>query len=449
MVFELHDYQQSLVDKTREAYRQGYKSPCVVAPCGAGKSVIISDIARMTTNNKKRVLFLVHRKELIDQIRGTFIKNEVDLDYVHFGMVQTVVRNLEKMPKPDLIITDENHHALAKTYRTIYDYYHDVLKLGFTATPIRLNGSGLGDVNDLLIEEVDAKYLIKNGFLAPYKYYAPTLVDPFELKLNSMREFSNSSINNAIAADKKKIYGDVIKHYKQLADGEQAIAYCHSIESSIDTQNAFLESGIKAQHIDAKTPKKERDEIIQAFRDREIQVLCNVDLIGEGFDVPDCSTVIMLRPTKSLSLYIQQSMRGMRYRPNKTSIIIDHVGNVHEHGLPDMTREWSLEGKKKTAMELTVKIKECMNCFAVYPAESDKCTECGFTPPVEERETEYEHDTDTELKELTEEDKQTIELNFKTPEECSSFAELAALGKSLGYKPGWSYHQARLRGFIK
>ena len=142
-------------------------------------------------------------------------------------------------------------------------------------------------------------------------------------------------------------------------------------------------------------------------------------------------------------------MRGMRYRPNKTSIIIDHVGNVHEHGLPDMTRDWSLEGKKKTAMELTVKIKECMNCFAVYPAESDKCTECGFIPPVEERETEYEHDTDTKLKELTEEDKQTIELYFKTPEECNSFSELAALGKSFGYKPGWAWHQAKIRGFIR
>src|SRR5690606_14179930 len=128
--------------------------------CGAGKSVIISEITRLTTKNKKHVLFLVHRKELIDQIQNTFKRNEVNMDLVQFGMVQTVVRRLDSIPKPDLIITDENHHALAKTYRKIYDYFSDVLRLGFTATPIRLDGSGLGDVNDILIEEVDAQWLI-------------------------------------------------------------------------------------------------------------------------------------------------------------------------------------------------------------------------------------------------------------------------------------------------
>ena len=163
MTFTLHDYQQRLVDKTRQAYMQGYKAPCVVAPCGAGKSVIISEIARMTTNKGNRVLFLVHRRELIEQIKNTFKKNEVNLDLVQFGMVQTVVRRLDKTPKPALIITDENHHALAKSYRKIYDHFSDVLRLGFTATPIRLNGYGLGDVNDILIEEVDAKWLIENN----------------------------------------------------------------------------------------------------------------------------------------------------------------------------------------------------------------------------------------------------------------------------------------------
>src|SRR5690625_2491972 len=113
-MFKLHNYQQTLVDKTRQSYINGYKSPCVVAPCGSGKSVIISDIARMTTSNKKHVLFLVHRRELIDQIKETFIKNSVDLDYVEFGMVQTIVRRLAKTTKPDLIIVDENHHSLAK-----------------------------------------------------------------------------------------------------------------------------------------------------------------------------------------------------------------------------------------------------------------------------------------------------------------------------------------------
>lgn len=258
------------------------------------------------------------------------------MDLVQFGMVQTVVRRLEKTPKPSLIITDESHHGLAASYRKIYDYFADVLRLSFTATPIRLNGSGLGDINDILIEEVDAEWLIENNFLSPYKYYAPKLIDTSLLKLNNLYEFSNSSIDKAM--ESKTIYGDVIKHYQELAFGEQAICYCHSIEASKFAKQEFLNHGIPAEHIDAKTPKNERDEIIQKFRDKQIQVLTNVDLIGEGFDVPDCSTVIMLRPTQSLSLYIQQSMRGMRYRPGKTSIIIDHVDNVRRFGLPDAKR---------------------------------------------------------------------------------------------------------------
>src|SRR5699024_10202816 len=229
MTFILHDYQQTLVNKTRQAYVNGYKSPCVVAPCGSGKSVVIADIARMTTLKGNKVLFLVHRKELIDQIKETFIKNNVNLDYVHFGMVQTIVRRLDKIQKPNLNIDDENHHSLAKSYKKIFDYFNDAPLLGFTATPIRLNGSGLGDVNDILIEEVDAKWLIENNYLSPYKYYAPKLIDTESLKLNSMREFSSTSIDRAM--NENKIYGDVIDHYKQLANGEQAIAYCHSIES--------------------------------------------------------------------------------------------------------------------------------------------------------------------------------------------------------------------------
>ncbi|PFV28724.1 helicase, partial [Bacillus cereus] len=223
-MFQLHEYQRKLVERVRQAYAEGFTSPCVVAPCGAGKSVIISDIARMTTSNGKQVLFLVHRKELIDQIRNTFIKNEVNMDFVEFGMVQTVVRRLDKIVKPSFIITDESHHGLAASYRKIYDYFHDVLRLSFTATPIRLNGSGLGDINDILIEEVDAEWLIQNGFLAPYKYYAPKLIDTSLLKLNNLREFSCSSIDKAM--ESKTIYGDVVEHYLTLALGEQAICYC-------------------------------------------------------------------------------------------------------------------------------------------------------------------------------------------------------------------------------
>lgn len=442
MPIKLHDYQQNLVNKARQAYKDGYKAPCIVAPCGAGKSVMISEIARMTTDNKKRVLFLVHRKELIDQIRCTFKRNDVDLDLVEFGMVQTVVRRLDKTPKPHLIITDENHHALASSYRKIYDYFSDVLLLGFTATPIRLNGSGLGDVNDILIEEVDAEWLINNGFLAPYRYHSFKLIDSSYLKLNNMKEFTNKSVDEAIG---KVIFGDIVKHYQKLAEGEQAIAYCHSVEASKKVEETFNSFGIPTAHIDAKTPKDERDNLIAKFRSKEIRILTNVDLIGEGFDVPDCSTVIMLRPTQSLSLFIQQSMRGMRFKEGKTSTIIDHVGNVHIHGLPDTKRNWTLKGKQKAE----IKIKECEICYAVYLSDEKKCPVCGHEYIYEYEEIgskgEKEYDPNVELQEITKDD---FKFVVKDPEDCESMQELYDLAKQRGYKRGWAYHQGKRLGFI-
>lgn len=440
---KLYDYQQDLVDRTRQSYIDGFNAPCIVSGCGSGKSVMIAEVARMTAKNRKQVLFLVHRKELLDQIKGTFSKVGVDFRFVTFGMVMTVVNKLDKIPKPDLIITDENHHGLASSYKKIYEYFSDVKRLGFTATPIRLNGSGLGDVNDVLIEGPSVKWLIENNRLAPYEYYAPKLINTDILKKASTGDFTKKSMDNAI---EKRIYGDVVKHYKQLADNEQAIAYCHSIEASKHTADVFNQAGYKSAHIDAKTPKEERSKIIELFRRKEIKILCNVDLIGEGFDVPDCTTVIMLRPTKSLSLYIQQSMRGMRYQENKKSIIIDHVGNVATFGLPDMDREWSLSSKKKTNTDSDLALIECKECFMVFEKnESRECPHCGWVQPIEVRESELDVDEEAELVKVGE---SKIILDFKKPSDCKSMAELHEFAKSKGYKPGWVFHQAKILGFI-
>lgn len=390
-------------------------------------------------------MFLVHRRELVEQIRQTFIQNNVDIDLVHFGMVQTVVNRIKRddIETPSLIITDESHHALANSYRKIYDYFKDVPKIGFTATPVRLNGSGLGDVNDKIIEGPKVQWLIENKRLAPFKYYAPNDLDRSKLKMNSIREFSNASISNAM---ERKIYGNAVKHYEKLADGEQAIAYCHNIESSIRTAEEFNSHGIPAAHIDAKTPKAERDAIIDRFRRGEIKVLSNVEIIGEGFDVPDCSTVILLRPTKSLSLYIQMAMRGMRYRPNKTAIIIDHVNNVEEHGLPNYPHEWSLNVKKnKSTKENMVIVKTCKECLYTWEAKgnSNKCPNCGHIEEVETKEIDI--DETAELKELN----TAITLDFREPEDCKNMKELHELAKNKNYKSGWVYIQAKRMGWIR
>ena len=238
------------------------------------------------------------------------------------------------------------------------------------------------------------------------------------------------------------IYGDVINYYRQLSDGKQAICYCASIEHSKNMAEQFNAAGIKAAHIDGETPKQERNEIVSNFRAGIISILCNVDLISEGFDVPDCNTAILLRPTKSLTLYIQQSMRCMRYKPGKTAVIIDHVGNYARFGLPDMDREWNLTPKKpgKKKEESEINIRQCPKCFFTHEYAL-ACPKCGYVYPIKER-------TLDEIKTAHLEQIKGIVLDYTTPNECGTLTELQAYAKNHNFKPGWAWYQAKRRGIV-
>ncbi len=391
------------------------------------------------------MLFIVHRQELIDQIKRTFIGWGVDMDYCTVGMVQTLTRRVKTMQPPKLIITDENHHCLAASYRRIYGAFPDAYKVGVTATPIRLNGDGLGDVNDELIVGVTAQWLIDNKFLAPFDYYAPVISDITVGLHTRGGEYVQSEIESKLM--KSAIYGDVISNYHKLADGKKAICYCASIKHSRAVAEAFNAAGIPAAHLDGDTPKLERKEIVSDFRSGEIRVICNMDLISEGFDVPDCDCAILLRPTKSYTLHIQQSMRCMRYLPDKHAIIIDHVGNYARHGLPDAPREWTLDKKDKKTREVnTVSVITCPNCYRTFERENiidgKLCPYCQEPLPKNLRV--IEEKPNTELQKI-----EGFKLNFSRPEDCKTFGELQAYGKARGYKPGWSYYQAKTRGLLK
>jgi superfamily II DNA or RNA helicase len=432
---KLRPYQNNLIHQVKKAYQSGYQRPCIVLGCGGGKSVIVADMARRTTDNGKRVLFLVHRQELCEQIKNTFVLSGVNMDLCQIMMVQTATRRLAKLKRPDLIITDENHHCLAQSYQRIYHYFDKVKCVGVTATPIRLNGSGLGDINDTLVVGPSTKWLIKNRYLAPYDYYAPKLID------TELLHTRNGDYNVNEITLKPAIYGDVIFHYKKLSNGGQAICYCATVAHSIEMSKQFNANGITAAHIDGTTPKFDREMIIDRFRTGDIKILTNVDLISEGFDVPDCTTSILLRPTKSLTLFIQQSMRCMRYKPDKRAIIIDHVGNYTRFGLPDDDREWSLDSKvNKKGRKADVPIQDCPECFRVFPPMK-VCPYCGFEFPKKER-------TLKEIKETALEKITTIVMDYSTPNDCHSLKELQVYAKNHNYKPGWAYYQAKLRGFL-
>lgn len=432
----LRPYQQALLDETRRAYLTGSQRPCIVLPCGGGKSVILAEMARAATAKGNRVLFLVHRQELCAQIEATFRSWGADMNLCHIAMVQTVTRHLEAEPDPALIITDENHHCLAASYRRIYERWPNVPCVGVTATPVRLNGGGLGDVNDRLVVGVSAKWLIENHFLAPYRYYAPSVADLSGLR-SRRGEFAAEDAASMLMSS--RIYGDVVRHYKELAHDRKAICYCSTIPHSEETAQAFTAAGIPAAHIDGTTPHAERERIVQGFRDGSIRVLCNVDLISEGFDVPDCGCAILLRPTKSLTLYIQQSMRCMRYQPEKTAIIIDHVGNYARFGLPDDDREWSLDPKPIKARDPDdIPIRQCPMCFYTHRT-APECPGCGYKYPRTQR----------ELQQLKEAQLKEIVSGYRQPEQCRTVSELIAYAKHHNYKPGWVYFQQKQRGWLR
>lgn len=438
-----------LVEQAREELKKGNKSCLLVSPAGSGKSVVIAEIARLTTLKGGRVMFMVHRQELINQIMESFKANSVDLNLCTVMTVGKIRNRLDSLPVPNLIITDETHHSLAKTYRDIYEYYSDVPLLGFSATPWRLNGKGLGDVYDAMVEGPDVQWLIDNHYLAPFDYYSVNLIDESKLSKSSTGDYSNKSIDEAVG---HTIYGDVIKTYRDKVDGQQAIVYAHSIAFSKQIAQQFRDAGINAAHCDSKTPQRERDKIMTDFKKGTLKVLSNCDLISEGYNVPDCSCVIMIRPTESLVLFIQQSMRCMRFKPDKQATIIDHVANYTRFGLPNTPHKWTLKDrekkKKSTNTAVETPIKQCAFCFAVIPAQSKICPLCGHE--IEIVQTEIKVDEKARI--------EKIESNFKLQadyivtkkiSELKSYEELKAYAKARGYKQGWIYFQAKNKGLIK
>lgn len=419
----------------------------VVSPAGSGKSVTMSEIARRATDKGNRVLFIVHRRELVNQIKGTFAANDVDMDLCHVGMVQTVSNRIKRGKEltPSIILVDEAHHSMAKTYLNIFESFNNAYVLAFTATPWRMSGRGFTDIFQDLIVGKTVQWLIDNNRLAPFKYYSVNLMDDDKLKKNSTGDFSDASITLSM---EPQIYGDVIKNYKKFADGQKTIVYTHNVQSSKEVAEKFISNGYAAKQVDGKTPKVEREKAMELFRSGEITILVNAELYGEGVDVPDCECVILLRPTMSLTLFIQQTMRSMRYQPNKLATIIDHVGNYARHGLPNTEHNWNVHFKgerKKSKDNDAIPIKECPECYSVIESSYSICPACGFEFPQEREETELLIDEDAELEEV---DDKIITLTLKEPEECESVEELYQLAKQKGYKPGWAYIQAKRLGML-
>lgn len=419
---QLREYQTQMIETLRKQFGKGFKKTLAVLPCGAGKTVCFADMANkhIQKNNDNYVWFLVHRQELVDQTLETFQKMNLSIENIFIGMVQTVSRHLEDYKRPTIIIFDEAHHAKAKTWNKIIQRYDNVPIIGLTATPIRQDGKPLGDIFDVMVEGVNINWLIEKGYLCPFDYYAPDIGD---MKLTrkgndyDMDEFTEYLLDS-------RIYGDVEKY---IDLNKKTIIYCPSIKFS-----KTLCEKIGAVHFDGNTPKNERRTIVKKFKNGEIKILSNVDLIGEGFDVPDCDCVMLLRPTRSLALYIQQSTRCLRPAEGKRATIYDFVGNVHRHGLPTVNEEWSLTHSKTIKNENGEKdilCRRCKKCLRVYSGTQKICPFCGNDNGMTERQIKQQQEVELKKIEETSKKRRRMEIGM-----ARNYQELVVIGRKRGYK---------------
>ena len=428
-MIQLRDYQENLYIKTQNAFRNGSRRVLVVAPCGAGKTFLF---AKMAENTKGEVLVLTHRQELLKQTKQLFDEHGIN---ARFSMILTEANRLGQYPKPKLIITDEAHLSRSNSWVKVLDYY-DTFVCGFTATPVRLDGKPLGDIYDTLVQEVSVKYLIENHRRSPYEYYAPTAVETDGLRKQA-GDFVISDMEKLMSD--RAIYSDVYKSWTTLARGQKTIAYCVSVKHAKKTAELFNSNGYNAVAIDGNTPDREREDIMERFREGKITVLCNVGIISEGISIDDVSCCLLLRPTESHALYWQQAMRSMRYQPNKVAIIIDCVGNYLRNPLPDADVEWSLtqsmQKRKQFDSEGNFTIRTCAKCFKVFKTAS-VCPYCGYEYTTHPRELQRKEEI--QLQRITAEHAIQVELERKRLRreqgQARTFAELVALGRKRGVK---------------
>lgn len=447
----LRSYQSIDVVRMRRAYAAGADRLCYVLPTGGGKTITFAFIVASATRRGRRVLILGHRQEIIEQISSALVDMGVHHGIiapshpathwpVQIASVAAFSRRLDPAAPPlfDLIVIDECHHATAASWRTILASYPSAKVLGVTATPARLDGAGMGDIFERMIIGPDVSTLTRNGYLVPATFFTPLRLPD----LSDVRTRAGDYAVDQLSAkmSERSLIQRMVEDYKERCSGLSAVAFGVDRAHSEKMASALQDAGLRAAYVDGETGRDRRRKMIAALGTGELDVLCNCSLISEGVDVPAIGAAILLRPTKSLTLFLQQVGRALRPSAGKSrAIILDHAGNCLQHGLPETPRQWSLLAEKSRKKERH-HLMRCAACGAVS-APGPFCTNCG-APPRPEAPSAVEL-----WVEITKTPGLAGELRGMSYQQLLEFANTPEKARVVefvrGFKRGWAWHRAR------
>ena len=374
-------------------------------PTGTGKTRLFTSIIRdinvwgLRHNIFFRILIVAHRSELIEQSSRSLSKYRIE-----HGVLAGTMKVMRDLTKPiqvasiqtithpanrslindldfDFIIIDEAHHAVAHSYRQLWNFCSRAKKLGVTASPWRMNNCGFANIFEAYIPSMPIKDFIEKGWLASYQYYSVPANSEVAQSINAIKEFDiegdfkTSALVDAV--DTSRIRAQLYDSYAKYAFGKKGIIYSISRSHSEHICEQYHSQGIRIENIDSKTPSKLRENTIRAFKNGEIDIIVNVDIFSEGFDCPDIEFIQLARPTKSLVKYIQQVGRGLRKNGDKRCVILDNVGMYSRFGLPDEDRDWEayFYGEQKNDSVQSIRSKGCLQIYDFVEADMSEGNE--------------------------------------------------------------------------
>ncbi len=382
MTISLRDYQHDGVDKIRAEFKHTQRVIYRLST-GGGKTRLFSYICEATAAKGKRILIMAHRHQIVRQISATLREFGIPHGMILSGytmtnhsvqvaMVQTAARRISRLAVPDLIITDEVHHAVCPQYKMIFAAFPNALSLGVTATPARTDGRGLREVFDVMVHGPEMRWLIDQKYLADFVYYRPPTMGDFSGIKRRAGELDAGQ--NAAAMDKPVITGCAIDHWFEHLPHQPTVVFCVNIKHAESVAADFQERGVRAFSIDGRMDTDTQDKLIKGLRSGDVEVLVSCQLVSEGVDIPEVSGIIDLARTLSLTKYMQDAGRALRPKKDgRHAIILDHVNNLDVHqGPPDMERAWSLDGcEKKTTIPTN---RQCETCFWIgAPGQKPSC----------------------------------------------------------------------------